>query len=369
MEKVIIFGTGKRAQWIFKYLDKYNEFEVVEIWDNNEKKTGKIYEVNGKNVVVKQPHYENQYNIIVSSDVYYEEITRQLIENLSINPIYIKKFGYVFNSFKAKILEKYKDSDNAGINNICKYLRANELDVFCGQISNNYPLDIFEVHKDSDNGLLYSFWQGKKIYLSSVYKNPNDAKAYLCTLCKEQDVNSPHCYNIDKLDFYNTDIFIDGGAAEGFLALQVIDMVKHVYLVECDKEWVEALKLTFEPYKDKVTIIEKWLDEADSENTVSIDTLVLNNKNMDKIIVKMDIEGKETDVIKGMEKLIDSDIDMTCIICTYHKSGDEDIIHDFFEQRGFDITFANGYMFFPYGEIIEPELRKAVLTARKIIKN
>ena len=66
-----------------------------------------------------------------------------------------------------------------------------------------------------------------------------------------------------------------------------------------------------------------------------------------------------------MEKLIDSDIDMTCIICTYHKSGDEDIIHDFFEQRGFDITFANGYMFFPYGETIEPELRKAVLTARK----
>ena len=167
------------------------------------------------------------------------------------------------------------------------------------------------------------------------------------------------------MDFDNTDIFIDGGAAEGFFALQVIDKVKHVYLVECDKEWVEALKCTFEPYNDKVTIIEKWLDESDSENTVSIDTLVLNNKDIDKIIVKMDIEGKETDVIKGMEKLIDSDIDMTCIVCTYHKSGDEDIIHDFFEQRGFSITFANGYMFFPYGEVIEPELRKGVLTARK----
>ena len=66
-----------------------------------------------------------------------------------------------------------------------------------------------------------------------------------------------------------------------------------------------------------------------------------------------------------MEKLIDSNIDVTCIVCTYHKSGDEDIIHDFFEQRGFNITFADGYMFFPYGEVIEPELRKAVLTARK----
>ena len=37
----------------------------------------------------------------------------------------------------------------------------------------------------------------------------------------------------------------------------------------------------------------------------------------------------------------------------------------FFEQRGFDISIANGYMFFPYGEITELELIKAVLTARK----
>ena len=56
MEKVIIFGTGKRAQWIFNYLDKYNGLEVVEIWDNNEKKTGKSYEVNGKNVAVSYTH-------------------------------------------------------------------------------------------------------------------------------------------------------------------------------------------------------------------------------------------------------------------------------------------------------------------------
>ena len=88
MEKVIIFGTGKRAQWIFSYLDKFNEFKVIEIWDNNEKKTGQSFEINGDNVVVKQPHYENEYNIIISSDVYYEEIEKQLIESLSIDSIY-----------------------------------------------------------------------------------------------------------------------------------------------------------------------------------------------------------------------------------------------------------------------------------------
>ena len=31
----------------------------------------------------------------------------------------------------------------------------------------------------------------------------------------------------------------------------------------------------------------------------------------------------------------------------------------------FNITFANGYMFFPYGEVIEPELRKAVFDCKQ----
>lgn len=370
MEKIVVFGTGKRTQLIFEFLNKYDEFEVVEIWDNDDTKIGKSYEIKGKCVMVKRPHYENEYNIIVSSDIYYEEIKKQLIEKISIEPVYIKKYGYIFKNFRKKILEKYK-SNNSNIKDIYQYLQNNELDVFCGQIKHDYPLDMFDVHRDDSNGLLYSFWKGKKIYLSSKYKKENDVKTYLCSICKEQDAGSPHCYNIDKLDFNNTDIFIDGGAAEGFFALQVIDMVKHVYLVECDKEWVDALRKTFEPYKNKVTIIEKWMDESDTENTVSVDELVLQNENINKIIVKMDIEGKETDAIKGMKKLIKSNIDMTYIICTYHKSKDAEIINDYFKKNEFETLFTNGYMFFPYGEMVEPELRRGVLTARKrkMIKN
>ena len=37
--------------------------------------------------------------------------------NLGIS-IYIKKFGYVFNNFKTRILEKYKNSSDSEINNI-----------------------------------------------------------------------------------------------------------------------------------------------------------------------------------------------------------------------------------------------------------
>ena len=364
LEKIIIFGVGKRTQWIIEYLNKYEEFEIVEFWDNNEKKIGESYEINEKKYLVKKPYYENKYNIIVSSEIYYEEIKKQLIQEILINPSYIKKFEYIFSGFKRKILSKYKYSDDTDINNICQYLNSNDLDVFCGQIETNYYRDMFDIFIDSDKGLLYSFWKGKKIYLSSKYKDINSAKNYLCSISKEQDINSPHCYNIDDVDFNNTDIFIDGGAAEGFFALQVIDMVRHVYLVECDKEWIEALKYTFAPYKNKVTIIEKWLDESDGKNTISMDTLVLKNKNINKVVMKMDIEGKETDVIKGMKKLVNIDIDMTCIICTYHKSGDEKIIQEFFKKNGFSTSFTNGYMFFPYGDTIEPELRKGVLMAK-----
>lgn len=33
-------------------------------------------------------------------------------------------------------------------------------------------------------------------------------KVYLCSICKEQDDNSLHCYNVDKLDISDTDIVI-----------------------------------------------------------------------------------------------------------------------------------------------------------------
>ena len=47
MEKVIIFGTGKRTQLIFEFLNKYNEFDVIEIWDNDDFIVGTLSEVKG----------------------------------------------------------------------------------------------------------------------------------------------------------------------------------------------------------------------------------------------------------------------------------------------------------------------------------
>ena len=364
-EKVIIFGAGKRLENLMDFMYGCNSYDIIEIWDNNEEKIGKIYNFKGRQLIIKRPHFQKEYNIIVSTNIHYEEIKAQLINKIGIPKNLIKTNSYANNKLKYEILNRYSGSKDKEIINICNYLKNNELDVFCGQINNEYPMHLFDIFKDSENGLLYSYWKGKKIYLSSKFKDENAAKIYLCSLRKEQDSQSPHCYNINELDIDNTDLVIDGGAAEGFFALEIVDKVEKVYLLECDIDWIEALRCTFKPYEDKVCIIPKFLDEFDSDEDVSLDTLVFKEKQLSKVLIKLDIEGKETDVIKGTKKLMQSDIDMTCIVCTYHKSNDAKIIYDFFDKNGFSNKFTNGYMFFPYSNDIKPELRKGVLTARR----
>lgn len=365
MEKIVLFGTGKRANRIFEYVSKHGEFEIVEIWDNDRSKIGTMKNINGKQIIVQLPHYQNECNIVISTGLYFEEIKDQLTKELSIHQSKIKKSTYLLNGLKHEIIDKYRNVKDKEINEICHYLRNNDLDVFLGQIEKDYPRDLFEIFKDEENGLLYSFWHGKKIYLSSKYSEKEIAQAYLSSLCREQDTNSPHCYNIDKLDLDENTVFIDGGAAEGFFALQIIEKVKHAYIVECDRNWVEALKYTFEPYESKVTIVEKCIDKFDSETTISLDAIAMSDCEEEKIVIKLDIEGKENDAIHGMTSLIESEKDMMCIVCTYHKSEDEKDIFDYFSNSGFDVSFSKGFMFFPYEQEIKAELRKAVLFAKR----
>ena len=53
---------------------------------------------------------------------------------------------------------------------------------------------------------------------------------------------SPHCYKIQTEEFIGKTVF-DCGVAEGNFALDIIDFVEKIYLVECDKGWLKALKI------------------------------------------------------------------------------------------------------------------------------
>ncbi len=361
-EKIILFGAGRKKEILIKLIEKYGGFDVVEIWDNNSRYWEKKVLINNHEVKIRKPYALLEYNIVISTDAYFDEIKRQLSEELGIDEQIIKPSQYIFKNFKAEIIDKYKNSYDKEIIEICNYLKNHELDMFNGQIKKEYPDSMFNISRDEDNGLLYSYWMDKKIYLKPDIQSESLAKEYLCTLCREQDKDSPHSYKMDQLSLTNQDVVIDAGAAEGFFALQVIDRVKKIYLVESDRQWLEALKHTFQPYSHKAVIIPKWLGSRNDENMISIDQI----NHEDKVsLVKLDIEGAESDAIAGGDKTFLSSQKMHVIACTYHKTEDAEKFYEYFHEKGFDTEFSKGYLFVGGLEEVKPELRKGVLTAKK----
>ena len=361
-EKIVLFGAGHQKNMAVRFIEKYGGFEVIEIWDNNADLWGKTEKICQREVPVQKPHGLAEHNIVVTSDIYYPEIEKQLREEIGIGRERIKGRNYLLKNFKKEILKKYNGISDPDIQGICTYLHDHELDMFNGQIKKEYPWDMFEIYQEGESGLLYSFWKSRKIFLSSGITNERGAKEYLCSLCREQDGNSPHAYRMDRLHFVKDSVVVDGGAAEGFFALQVIDKVKKIYLVEGDPKWVEALKYTFQPYGDKVVIIPKWLGSIDDEKTVSIDSI----GEKDQItLIKLDIEGAENEAICGGEKTFSANSSMDVIICTYHRTEHADRFQSYFQRHGFDTSFSGGYMFVDGVEPVKPELRKGVLFAHR----
>ena len=361
-ERIMLFGAGQRKERAVRLIERYGGFEVIEIWDNDARLWGGTVKVKGRDVPIRQPHGAMGHNIVVVTDIYYQEIERQLVEELEIARGQVKPCNYLLKGFKEEILERYGKSKDEDIMGICGYLQDHELDMFNGQIKNDYRGDMFDIRRDERNGLLYSYWGAKRIYLSHAIRNELIAKEYLCSLCREQDGDSPHCYGMDTLNLCSQDVVIDGGAAEGFFALQIIDKVRKVYLVEGDEQWIQALECTFEPYRHKVEIVPKWLGRKADEGMTTLDRI---GQPDEVTVVKLDIEGAEKDAIDGGEGLFSSGRPMTAIVCTYHNTEDADMFDIFFKGKGFSTSFSKGYMFVDGLETIKPELRKGVLCARR----
>ena len=180
----------------------------------------------------------------------------------------------------------------------------------------------------------------------------------------EQDVNSPHRYLTDRFNIGKKDILVDVGAAEGNLALSVIEKVKKVYLFETDENWIEALKATFAPWKDKVEIINKFVADRNDEKTVSLDAFFKDREPFS--FLKIDAEGTEAAVLKGCETILSSHKPLKAAVCCYHKPNDEKVFNKLLKDRGFSTSFSNGYMIFHEPETFYPPyLRKGVLRAVK----
>ena len=153
-----------------------------------------------------------------------------------------------------------------------------------------------------------------------------EIQKYYRALMIEQDQRSAHHYFNNNKDVTGK-VFVDVGCAEGYSSLEIIEEAKHVYLFEQNESWLEAIRATFEPWKDKVTIVQKYV----------------SNRNSPK-------EQKLDDFFRDCKK-----IDFA--ICTYHLHDDEEVISAFLDKH--NCTYRNQKGFFRH------KIRSVVLRGNK----
>lgn len=142
-------------------------------------------------------------------------------------------------------------------------------------------------------------------------------------------------------------IVADIGVAEGNFGLEIVERVRELYLFECDESWIEALKATFEPWKEKVHIVNTLVTDMTSSNSVSLDDFFQHREPPD--LVKMDVEGAEEQVLKGANILLGQKKIVDLLVCTYHQQEDAVNLSGILSKAGYSITFSKGYMLFLQG--------------------
>jgi hypothetical protein len=238
-------------------------------------------------------------------------------------------------------------------------IRFLELNPYCRMPytwSSIYDKRFVDVKHDADTGLCYAEENNKRLYFPNGYGN-HVAQA-LNSLAREQDIRSPHRYVTEQNIMFGAvqsssppvqsaffvekeDVVADVGAAEGFFALSVIDIVSHVYLFEPSEKWWKPLENTFKAYSDKVTIVKKSVSDCDTENSVTLDTFFKDKK---VTFIKADIEGFERKMFAGGKALFAERDNIKAAICTYHCANDPEDFQKIFTDMGYSTCFSHGFM-------------------------
>jgi hypothetical protein len=216
----------------------------------------------------------------------------------------------------------------------------------------------------------FVFHKDKKLYYPSNFSTEQARRVYL-NLVFEQNIleekyseKTPHQYITDSFYVQNDDIVLDIGATEGLFMLNVIDKVRRGFILEPDKTWTKALMATFEPYKERVTIINKYASNEDSKKAITVDSCLKDE--FGNIFIKMDVEGSESLVLNGAKNMLNRNNDIRVACCTYHRHEDANLFVDFFKSINYQIEFSDGYMLLYFDDTIKPPyFRRGLIRAKK----
>lgn len=225
-----------------------------------------------------------------------------------------------------------------------------------------YSKNDIEVIYDISCKMNYVMHNGKRLYFPARFDK--SIKNYYNALRKEQDAQSPHRYEVDGFIVREGDIIADVGAAEGNWALDNIEKAGRVYLFETDGFWVEALSKTFEPWKEKVTIVNKFVSNKNTKNETTLDEY-FKDKRLD--FIKADIEGAEISLLLGAKNVLADNSNLKLLICTYHRQDDGKRIKEILESSGYYTEYSQKYMLYINDpELEEPYIRRGLIRARNM---
>lgn len=281
----------------------------------------------------------------------------------------MKPNGFAGEILIGKLLANYRNSAEEDIKEILENIETSRcVGAYNQNFAKKYQGNSGEkselVQYDSEAGMFYALWNNRRMYYPWGYSKEQVLSA-INFVNLEQDLQSPHRYLEGDFDVQEGDIVIDAGVAEGNFALDVIDRAKKVYLVECEHAWIEALNKTFEPWADKVVIIEKMLGDTDDETHVSIDNFVEEGHIN---FLKMDVEGAEVPALKGASRVLENSSKVKCAVCAYHRKNAERDICRLLEEHHFYTSTTKGYMFFQedIDSWIDGELRHGIVRGVKL---
>lgn len=313
----------------------------------------------------------NLFNVESQSKFKSTEIMNLILLYRKYIPKYIRDLVYYAhenyrNIQLKKAIIKYFESMDSIENDqkeVVDYLRNGQLGVFPYKFSKKYKSKELKVYRDDKGGLPYLYHDNKKLYFKKSWSD-RMVKDYYNSLRVEQDRNSPHRYLSEEFTVKQDDVLADIGAAEGVFTLSNIEELSKAYLFEPELDWIEALEATFEPWKDKIVIISKFVGEVNNSSTVTVDEYF---KNKSITFIKADVEGSELKVLEGSNNILTNRKDIKIAVCVYHKKEDEAILSKRLIDLKYSIEISKGYMIFLDKWYPDPPyLRRGILRGQKL---
>jgi predicted RNA methylase len=251
------------------------------------------------------------------------------------------------------------------------FLKSNKFCLVPADWCNSYLNMPVKVYRDRAKKLNYAVLDDKKIYFRR-YTDKGIVQKAVRELSYEQDVRSPHRYVTDENRILGTltvpgtrnghfikpgDIVADVGAADGIFSLSVADTASHIYLFECNPDWIPALEETFRDYSSKVTLVKKFVSDVEDENSVTLDGFFKGREDIS--FLKADIEGAEPKMLRGAQELLRGKHIHKASVCVYHDMSHPTAFRQLFKDSGYHTQFTDGLML----NRTKPYMLKGVLWA------